>query len=104
MFFNGTPVSSIAEDIFNLATGDLIGHLFVSSPTGPFRTHINLAANVTDISVVKDIQYIGDTAQGTISIVDQTFSQSQVPEPASLLLLSSGLVAFGLLRRRQRGA
>src|ERR1700730_17213991 len=54
MYFNGTAVSSVTEDIFNLANGDLIGQFSVSSP-GSSIVIIILSENATDIRMVKDI-------------------------------------------------
>jgi hypothetical protein len=102
MFYNGTPISSIFEQIFSLDTNNLIGNLFVTNPPADFTDHVILSENATNIRVIKDIQYIGGDTQGTISIIDQTFSQHQVPEPTSVGLLGSALLAMGLIAYRRR--
>jgi hypothetical protein len=101
MYYNGTPISSIFEQIFSLDTSKLIGTLFVTNPPAVFTDHVVFSEGATNIRVVKDIQYIGGDTQATISIVDQTFSQ-QVPEPASVGLLGSALLAMGLIAYRRR--
>ena len=101
MYFNGTAVTSVTEDIFNLANGDLISRFSVSNP-GSSTADIILSENATDIRMVKDIG-LNFTSPGptTISIVDQQFSQT-VPEPASLAVLGVGLLALGVRRQRRK--
>ena len=71
MYFNGTPISSVAEQIYDLGTNALIGSLFVQNPPAQFTDHVNLTVAATGIRIVKDIQYIADdSGQATISIID----------------------------------
>ncbi|MCC7086427.1 MAG: PEP-CTERM sorting domain-containing protein [Pirellulales bacterium] len=53
------------------------------------------------VNVQKDILIIVPTGSqsGTISFIDQTFSQIEVPEPASMVMLG-GIVGLAFLRRR----
>jgi len=104
MYFNGTAVSSVSEQIFNLDNGDLIGTLFVTNPPPIFTDHVVLSEDATNIEVIKDIGLaLNNGVPGTISLVDQNFSQiAAAPEPASITLFGSALLGLGLLGRRRK--
>ncbi len=65
--------------------------------------HVVFATPVSSVDVSKDI-LAASNGQGTatISVASNTLSQPNVPEPVSLLLMGSGLLAVGVIGRRKR--
>ncbi|HXK05099.1 MAG TPA: PEP-CTERM sorting domain-containing protein [Verrucomicrobiae bacterium] len=99
----GQAVADIGETI-TYAGGSLA--LEVDSNLGPF-TSVGSLPNVSGLKVNKDLIVIipapsSGTFSGTATITSfrEGFSES-TPEPVTMALLGSGLVALGLLRRRR---
>jgi hypothetical protein len=64
-------------------------------------------ASTSPIYIYKDIETGSGLpgsgiGTGQLSELDQSFEISSVPEPVSMVLLGSGLLGLGLLRRRAR--
>lgn len=95
--FGGTGAISVGETLRNAATGAYITSLEASIPgqlvsTGTFD-------GVQSILVTKDILIYGGSNGATVSIVDQGFSSTSIPEPTSMALLGIGMASFFAYRR-----
>jgi hypothetical protein len=85
--------------------GSPIGDISVSrdsTGTAVLSAHQDLSSLQAKITVFKDIGLIADkTGSVQFSILDQTFSQSTVPEPGSIALLGTALFGCAALLRRR---
>jgi len=95
--FNGTGSGSIGESIIDPTTGLTVATLEISKPgqTSDFVTFPGL----NSILVQKDLILVGGSNGASISIFNQGFSSTGVPEPASLALLGIGMTGFLAFRR-----
>jgi len=98
----GTGIVSVAETL-----SPNVGSLFLSDPPGTPSSTIITFPKVTSLTVTKDVALAGHTGgTAAVSVVANGWSQTtapKVPEPASISLFGSGLLALvGYLRRRQR--
>jgi PEP-CTERM motif len=86
------PTPPLSLLVFDNATG------MVASDSATFL-------GVSSLTVTKDIAVVGGgSGTGHLSVVFNEFSTSSVPEPASMLLLGSGLIGLaGFVRRRRTG-
>jgi hypothetical protein len=94
---------AIYEDILDVS-GDLIGEKFVSADNFP-PPLFDLFDSATfspqaTISIEKTILIGGDDVGDTVSLYDFTQRFSQIPEPATLVLIGVGLTGFGFARRK----
>jgi hypothetical protein len=96
-----TPIPTSGPSAF-LCPGTQLGSVsdFSNDPNAPvFSLPF---ASTSPIYIYKDIETGAGTPAGSgqLSELDQSFEVSSIPEPVSLVLLGSGLLGLGLLRRR----
>jgi len=91
-----TGTVSIGESLFNNANGALVTTLQIDQNT---ITDSKNFAGVNSILVQKDILINGGSLGAGVSFINQGFSSTGVPEPASWALLGIGMTGFLAFRR-----
>jgi hypothetical protein len=95
--FGGTGQIGVDEKFTDPTTGALIGNLSTSLPGS--NVAFTTFPGVQSIRVEKDIILVGGSNGATVSIINQGFSSTNVPEPTSVALLGIGMTGFLAFRR-----
>jgi hypothetical protein len=92
----GTGTYSIQESLVNAVTLAPVASLIAGSSLPSALVNF---AGVQSILVTKDISIMGGSTGETLSVVQQAFSSTGVPEPSSMALLGIGMTGFLAFRR-----
>jgi len=92
----GTGTYSIQETLTNAANNTFVASLLAGSSS---PTALATFTGVQSIMVTKDISIMGGSTGETLSVVQQAFSSTGVPEPSSMALLGIGMTGFLAFRR-----
>jgi len=96
---NGTPGTgriNVSESIRD-SNGNSLAHLTASEPGSDTAT--TTFAPQTTLFITKDINVSGGSDGASLSVIDQAYSTSSTPEPASIALLGIGMTGFLAFRR-----
>jgi len=94
--FGGNGLVGVDEKFTNPSTGALIGNLSANLGSNVVTTSFD---GQQSIRVEKDIILVGGSAGATVSIINQGFSSTTIPEPTSMALLGIGMAGFFTYRR-----
>lgn len=95
--FNGNGSWSVGETYVDANTGKNLLQLEVSNNKGVDTGLFAFGTN--SVRVHKDTLLVGGNFGSTVSIINQGFSQTAVPEPTSMALLGIGLSGLVTFRR-----
>jgi hypothetical protein len=99
--FPGLVAGNVTIEVFS-TLNVLLGSFMIPAPLGPTFWGV-----ISDSDLIGRINIASITAAGAAGgelIDNHAFGIAQVPEPVALTLLGSGLLAFGLSRRRAKKA
>lgn len=98
--YNGGQISAVYEDA--LVNGITVAHIEVTNPPPVFQAVTNISPAQIQVDIIKDISVrsLGGVTQ--ISFIDQSFSQVQIPEPSTVVLVSTSLIGLLAFARRRK--
>jgi PEP-CTERM motif-containing protein len=109
--FNGTVVggsglAEVVEQVYN-SNSVFLGQMFVfdTPTTNQLESTLLIQPPQQQLILSKDVLLSASiSAFSSISTIDQTYSQSLIPEPSAFALSAAGLAGLFLLRRRTRSS
>jgi hypothetical protein len=99
--YNGSQISAVIEQAFVSGNPNPVATLQVNNPPPVFHDMVLVTPPQQELQIQKDIFVRSLDGVTLISNIDQTFSQAQIPEPSTVVLVSTGLIGLLVFARRR---